>query len=71
MAVTDQIAADAERAAERLHCDHCGDRIGVYERHSWRAPDGTVATSTELREAGREPGAGWRPYHTACVAAAF
>ncbi|MGZ4201261.1 MAG: hypothetical protein ACXVRH_04285 [Thermoleophilaceae bacterium] len=59
----------SEGAWPFLHCDRCGDRIGIYERLWWRMPDGSIVSSAFLpmrssREFGDESS---RHFHDTCL----
>jgi hypothetical protein len=52
-----------------LHCDRCGDRIGVYERMWWQKPDGSVVPSAFLpmRSSREFDGDSSRCFHADCL----
>ncbi len=62
-------AGSSEDAWPFLHCDRCGDRIGVYEPIWWRMPDGSIVPSAFLpMRSSREFGRGSsRYFHAACL----
>ena len=53
-----------------IKCDHCGERIGVYEPMRVEQPDGTVGSSSYLNMTGAELRVRPRLWHLCCFAEA-